>query len=124
VRGHQGDRYRIGVRPGHFQARSGPQDGVPYADQVLAVGAAPGLIDHAAIGLVGQDAAPAARCVELLTPGRQSRDGRPSSLSGSLLITEWRYTRDGGALFPGACDDETSAVSGGAGPAGGVCGPV
>src|SRR5207247_11206225 len=44
--------------------------------------------------------------------------------SGSLLTTEWRYTRDGGALFPGACDDETSALPGGAGAAGGVCGAV
>jgi hypothetical protein len=77
VRGHQGGRYRIGVRSGRFHARPGPQDSVPYAHQMLAVGAASGLIDQAAVGLVGQDAAPPVRCVELLTPGRQCRDGRP-----------------------------------------------
>lgn len=68
VRGHQGGRYRIGVRPGRFQARARLQHSVAYADQVLAVGAAPGLIDQAAIGLVGQDAAPPVWCVELLRP--------------------------------------------------------
>src|SRR6266852_9489525 len=67
VRSHQGDRYRIGVRPRSLQARSGPQHDVPYVDQVLAVGATPGLVDQAAIGLVGQDAAPPVRGVELLT---------------------------------------------------------
>jgi hypothetical protein len=42
VRGHQRGRYRVGVRPGRFQARAGPEDSVAYADQVLAVGAASG----------------------------------------------------------------------------------
>jgi glyoxylase-like metal-dependent hydrolase (beta-lactamase superfamily II) len=70
VRGHQGGRYRIGVRSGRFQARPGPQDSVPYAHQMLAVGAAPGLIDQAAVGLVGQDAAPPVRCVELWLENR------------------------------------------------------
>jgi transposase len=51
-------------------------------------------------------------------------DNLNTHTNGSLLITDWRYTRDGGALFPGACDDQTSVVSGGAGAAGGVCGPV
>jgi hypothetical protein len=65
VRGHQGVRHRIGVRPGRLQAWPGPQDSVVHADEVLAVGAAPGRVDQAAIGLVGQDAAPPVRCVEL-----------------------------------------------------------
>jgi Amidohydrolase len=77
VRSHQSERYRIGVRLSCLQARAGPQDDVPYADQVLAVGAAPGLVDQAAIGLVGQDAAPPVRGVELLAPGRQCCDGGP-----------------------------------------------
>jgi hypothetical protein len=44
--------------------------------------------------------------------------------NGSLLTADWWYIRDGGALFRGACDDQTSVVSCGAGPAGRVCGPV
>jgi hypothetical protein len=53
VRVHQCSWNRVGAGPGSFQAETGPQDSVVYADQVLAVGAASGLIDQAAIGLVG-----------------------------------------------------------------------
>jgi hypothetical protein len=50
--GHQGVRYGIGVWPGRFQARPEPQDSVVHADEVLAVGAAPGLVDQAAIAFM------------------------------------------------------------------------
>ena len=75
MRGHQGVRCRIGVRPGCFQARPGPRAGAVHADEMLAVGAAPGLVDQAAIGLVGQDAAPRSA-----SHGVQRPDRPPSTL--------------------------------------------
>ena len=46
--------------------------------------------------------------------------------SGSLLTLEQVGGMPGssGVRCPGVCDDGTSALSCGAGPAGGVCGPV